>query len=57
VIAAAIGLLASLLRHVAELVRDLAPRSANHRRDGDQARGDDILDASLDEDGMDASGL
>lgn len=41
-----------------DLVRDLAPGASDQSASGnEQAQADDLLDAALDEDGMDATGL
>ena len=48
------SLIVALARRLADLVRDLLPgRSA----DVDDAQRDDVTDAVMDDDGMDASGL
>jgi hypothetical protein len=54
----AVRLIAALWRLLRDLVRDLATSASGRGESGDeQARADDILDATLDEDGMDATGL
>ena len=54
----AVRLVAALWRLFRDLVRDLAPGASEDGESGDeQAQADDILDAILDEDGMDATGL
>ena len=49
---------ATLWRLFRDLVRDLAPGASEDGKAGDeQAQADDLLDATFDEDGMDATGL
>lgn len=51
-------LIAAIWQLVRNLVRDLAPGVFDGRTGSDkQAQDDDVLDAAIDEDGMDATGL
>jgi hypothetical protein len=53
-----VRLIAALWKLFRNLVRDLAPDvSEGPTRSDEQAQDDDVLDAALDEDGMDATGL
>jgi hypothetical protein len=51
------GWLTRLLRWARRMVRDPARARTNHEVPNELARDDDVLDAWLDDDGMDASGL
>jgi hypothetical protein len=54
----AMRLMATLWRLFRDLARDLAPGASADGEGGDErAQADDILDATFDEDGMDATGL
>jgi hypothetical protein len=54
----AMPLVATLWRLFRNLVRDLAPgASADGESGNERAEADDIVDATFDEDGMDATGL
>ena len=54
----AVRLIADIWRLFRDLVRDLAPGASEARATSDeQAQDDGVLDAALDDDGMDASGL
>jgi hypothetical protein len=53
-----VRLIAAIWRLFRDLVRDLAPGASEAGATSDeQAQEDDVLDAALDEDGMDATGL
>jgi hypothetical protein len=54
----AMRLVTALWRLFRDLVRDLAPRASEDGENGDaQAQADDIVDATFDQDGTDATGL
>jgi hypothetical protein len=49
-----VSVLTDLMRQLAALVRDLLP---NQTADVSDAQRDDVMDAALDDDGMEATGL